>query len=261
MIHSSIFYLINVEELAHRLHSEPSWDWVASCIALLSLCIAIWALVASIKTLKSQKQTEKNTNPIITSSIQEFLLKEMIIKTFDGYLRLKAIKYVLDECDYTLYPSEEIIEDIKIDMNFVHIELFYSSPDVYRKMQGIIDLMKSYNTRLDILNQHLKNRTIDATFQSKSLERVIDRNIMIARVWSMLMTLVFQYDQSMKCTIFNNVLSCAQSDTPEYSYINESDFYISFYDSDDGREKILNYMNAYIVNTTRWIRDRLIQKH
>ena len=98
-----------IKEFAEWL-SLTDWDWIAVSVALFSLLVAYLSLVVAKRTLKSQRQTEQNTMPIINIGIQKFLLDEFILKLLDGHIRLTALWNVLEKENYSKYPSELILK-------------------------------------------------------------------------------------------------------------------------------------------------------
>lgn len=86
-----------IKEIANSLNVELSWDYVATIIAIISLALAGISLAYTILTLKSQRQTEANTTRIMKPEIQEFLLKEILLKVFDGYIRLSTLKRLYED--------------------------------------------------------------------------------------------------------------------------------------------------------------------
>ena len=105
--------MISIKEIAEYLELTI-WDWLAVLIALLSFFIACFSLYYAIKTLKSQRQTEKNTLPIINRDIQRFQLCDLIRKLLDGHMRLTALWHMLNKHAFKVYPTERILRLIKI---------------------------------------------------------------------------------------------------------------------------------------------------
>lgn len=101
------------------------WDWIAVAVSFCSLLVAVLSFIIARQTLKSQRQTEKNTMPIINVGIQELLLNELILKLLDGHIRITALWYLLNEKKYVFYPSEHILEKIHIPIDTIHVDLFY----------------------------------------------------------------------------------------------------------------------------------------
>lgn len=65
-------------EIASELGLDK-WDWFAIIISSVSLIIALVSVTIAVKTLSSQRKTEKNTQPIMNIEIQEFLLGQKLL--------------------------------------------------------------------------------------------------------------------------------------------------------------------------------------
>lgn len=252
-----------IETIAKFLHVTP-WDWIALCFALFSFCVAIWSLAIAKKTLRSQRQTEQNTMPIMTTSIQEFLLCEIIIKVLDGYLRLTALKHVLDEAKYSSYPSEEKLQDLKIASDSIHVDLYYNDVMKYRCLQGLNDMVKAYNTRIDVINNHLKEDKIPVAVLQNGMDRILCRNRRIASIWGMVMSIVYGYDDKKKQAIFDDIVNKSlpelEQQKIEASFYMSDDIYTKFCDTSEKREELLKFMNTLTLSLAEEFRAIMIPK-
>jgi len=222
------------------------WDWVAVSISFCSFCIAVTALIVAIKTLKSQKQTEKNTMPIITLSIQEFLLKEFIFKLLDGQIRIGALWHLLFAKNYSFYPSEQLLEKAKIPMDIFHIELFYNNADFYHCLNGLVDKTSEYNTNISVLNNHLKNLSISNDILNQEFDNIVRQNEKIADIWKKVMTIVYKYYNHKFSSVFDDILNSVEiEDNYSYRYYNEEDeVYLDFFDNKEYKDKMLYFMDS-----------------
>jgi hypothetical protein len=241
--------------------SLDSWDWIALSVALVSLVVAVASFIIARRTLKSQRQTEDNTMPIITMGIQQILLNEFILKMLDGHIRLTALWYILEKGNYSQYPSEYILNKILIPLDTIHIQLFYkplrqkgqnNDEDYsrYRLMQGLLDRIKEYNNGIYTLNIHLKDNTIKKEILNNEFYNVLSSNDRIADSWGKIMTLIFGYDTTKKSSIFdlflNTIKDESVSDDISFKYYRKDEVYASFFDDDLKRNKLLLFME----NTT-----------
>ena len=179
-----------VKEIAEYF-SLNIWDWIAVMIAFSSFVVASFSFYIAKKTLQSQVQTEKNTMPIITIKIQEFLFGNLVLKLLDAHVKLTALWHLLNDKDYTQYPSEHILEKLIIDKSIIHTELFYNQEDNYRDIEGYIELIENYNININVLNNHLKNEQIDKLVLYSEFLSVIRANTRMIVLWSKIMTLIF----------------------------------------------------------------------
>lgn len=235
-----------ITEFAKRWELSP-WDWLGAIIAFISLVIACIALFFSWKTLKSQKQTEQNTMPIINMDIQEFLFAQLILKLLDAYIKLVTLWHLLTEKKYNYYPSEHILAKLKIDTSVIHQELFYNNHDNYICIDGFIDEIKSYNVNLDVLNKHLQNSAISKDMLYSEFFSCINKNNRIADYWGKIMLLIFNYDNHQKSDLLRNIIiqfDSNQEENKDLRFFNEKeDVYMSFFDSEQEKMTFLSYLN------------------
>lgn len=246
---------------------DHSWDVAASIIALLSICIAIASFIIALKTLKSQIQTAKNTMPVITQEIQEVLLERMFRKIFDNYIALNALKQIVNQTNYLSYPSEDILRGLKIDDTYIHMELYYNTPSNYKVIHNLLYSIKSYNIKLDVFNEHLKENHISVDYYRKEMERVLKLNKIIAKGWSNVMESLYRYDNNKKwgnfMTILKQIIKSQEKNINQDQfkiYYSEDDFFANLIDIGQ-KEIILNCMNAYANLTMQGMTDRFIPKN
>lgn len=250
-----------IDDLANQ-YSLDKWDWVAVSIAFCSFCIAVTALVVAVKTLKSQRQTEKNTMPIITLQIQEFLLKEFVFKLLDGQIRVGALWHLLSAKNYSFYPSEQLLEKVKIPMDIFHIELFYNNADLYHCLNGLVDMTSEYNTNIGVLNNHLKNPSISSDIINQEFDTIVRQNEKIADTWKKVMTIVYGYNNHQLSSVFDNILNSVEiEDNYSYSYYDEEDeVYLNFCDNKVYKDKMLYLMDSRIKSLVSEYDTFLIKK-
>ena len=254
---------MDIDSIAQTLH-VTTWDWVAVCIALSSFIVAIMSIIIAIKTLHSQRQTEKNTMPIMNNNIQEMLLKEMIRDVFDGYLRMTAINLSLGEMNYNSYPTEEKILELKIPTNMLHIDLYYNEIDKYHCLKGLANMIQQYNLRIDLLYEKLKSVNIPSDFVKETMDNLLYRNAQIANTWWYVMTLMFRYSDKMKSLVFEDILQyweeCPNDDI-EYKYFNKNNVYLKFIKNSDIRNRFLAFMIYRTDSFKEEVKKRMIPKH
>ena len=238
--------MMSIKEIAEYLELNI-WDWMAVLIALLSFCIACLSLYYAIKTLKSQRQTEKNTLPIINLEIQRFQLCDLIRKLLDGHMRLTALWHMLNSHAFKVYPTERILRLIKIPQDTVHIELFYDNYVYYRCMQGLIDMLEDYNTSVDILESHLKDSRVDSDFLYNEFFHITNKNDSLADAWNKIMTIVYEYNEEEKSSLFNEYIESISDDIVseqhDMVYYKPSEVYSNFIIGDINKKKMLLFMD------------------
>lgn len=252
-----------IERIAQLLHVSE-WDWVAIIIALFSLGISIASMVYAKRTFKSQRQTEINTSPVIKPSIQEFLLREIFVKVFDGYMRLIVLKHIYDNVQYKSYVSEEKMTDLKIDANKIHVELFFSDEVKFRCIQGLYDLIYAFNNRIDVCVDHFKTINISTSLLENEISRLINKETNIIITWTKVMNIVYGYDDAQERRVLDNVVNRYDTikDNEELDQIlfDNNNIFSLFYDTQDQKEKITSFMNRYAAGVTTDFSSLLIDR-
>lgn len=146
------------------------YGWVAFFIALFSL-------IVSGVTLYAQWRTEDNTKKLNMGE-QKALLSDMIRHFYRNYVVSLSLRVKLEagrrgkkkSPNYTGYPSEEHIKKMMINLNDVHLNLFYKENERYQQMNKLYVMMRNYNIELDVICDHLKSQTIDYATKSRDLQ-------------------------------------------------------------------------------------------
>ena len=225
------------------------YDWIAVLIALLSLIIALSSFYVAFKTLKSQRQTEINTLPIINNDIQEFLLGDLITKLLDGHLRLTAMWYILNETNFKKYPSEHFLRLITIPQDNIYIELFYDNYHRYRTIQGLIELINEYNSIVEVLEEHLKRKSIEADIIYIEYYNLLNCNDRIALVWRKVMTILYNYSNTKICSLFSEFIKDIQPKDDEIiNYYKDEEVYSNFFDNETEQKRMLVFMDRKTNN-------------
>ncbi len=234
-----------IEDIANYLHLRV-WDWIAVLIALLSLVIASFSLFIAKGTLKSQRQTEKNTLPIINVDIQEFQFCELITRLLDGHMKMTAIWHLLHGKSFKFYVPERILRMCKIPLELVHIELFYNHYTNYRAVQGLIDMINDYNICIDMIEIQCKDIKIENETLSKEFFHLLYMNDMIANAWSKVMTIIFHYDYQKTASVFKKYVENISDEKMKKDFhpifYKQKEIYSDYFESDDEKRKMLIFM-------------------
>lgn len=130
--------LISIRDIALDLakrYGLDIWDWVAISITSATLIISFISLFIACRTLKSQRKTEKNTNPDITDNTQLKLLFQIYKSALNAYSFLFALHFQLEKAQYMVKPSNHIWNYIRMPLEYLHEELFYGNEDKLRYFQ------------------------------------------------------------------------------------------------------------------------------
>ncbi|MBO5613078.1 MAG: hypothetical protein J5905_01075 [Prevotella sp.] len=253
---------MNFKEFAVE-HGLNIWDWIAVSVSAGSMLIAVISLLVAYFTLRSQKQTERNTMPIINKDVQEFLLQELIYKLLDGQIRIGALWYLLYDKKFIYYPSEQILENFKVSTDTIHTELFYNNKSLYRCVQGLLNMTIEYNINISTLNDHLSNKMIDKDFLYREFKVILDQNERLADTWRKVMTCVYHYDDKKISSVFQWIVENTQNPPANYKkacFNEEDEIYLDFMTNKETKEKILYYMDSRAVGFINEYNNFLIKK-
>lgn len=250
-----------IDNLAHNWHLTE-WDWLALIVAIISLIVASVSLKIAQNTLKSQRQTEKNTTPIMSLPIQEFLLEEVMLKLFDGYMCFNALSDILKKYQYDAYLSGDGIVDGILPIDNIHCELYYQEKDNYRCLLGLREMMSTYNRRIVSLNNDLRNPIVSRKVLEYQLASLLDCNAEIAKTWGMVMHILFDYTEKQRHDVFSKVIETVsiddypKGDTMMYD---KNDCYVqSFSKEGEAQEKLIIFMSRYTASKAESYNDSMV---
>ena len=149
------------------------YGWVAFAIAFLSL-------IVTAVTLWAQMRTEKNTSKLSREE-QKALLSDMIRHLYRNYVVSLTLRVKLESGkrgktkddknnNYTGYPSEEHLKKMMVNLQDIHLNLFYKENDFHQLMNKLYVMLRNYNIEIDVICDHLKSQTIDYATKSRDLE-------------------------------------------------------------------------------------------
>lgn len=140
-------------------YALSTWDWIALLIAVISLIIAFISVIVATKTLISQKETQKNTQPVMTIEIQEFLIGQKLLGLLDSYIFLFALQFFLIKYNYRIKPSSHFWERIKVSLDDMEESLFYRDSTKYIAFNHLKSVLKDFNSNILGLQIVLNNKT------------------------------------------------------------------------------------------------------
>lgn len=120
------------------------WDYFAIFLAIVSIVIAI-------KTFKSQKKTETNTNYLVPSHLaQERFIQDLIGQSIGVLAMLYATKKVLKKYEYKRTISKAILNNYSLASDsFVPHELFYSKETSFVYYSRLLRGLEAYRYVID----------------------------------------------------------------------------------------------------------------
>lgn len=123
------------------------WDWIAILISIIAVVIAFF-------TLKSQLQTQKNTTPIVSKTVQFSLLSVLIDQIVKTLAINNALRSLCKQNSGNIAPEEYVLHWLCLDQSFVHEELFYSESRKFESAHILRQRIADYNYYVDTIIRH-----------------------------------------------------------------------------------------------------------
>ena len=219
---------------------------VSFSVSLLSLCVAVGTFI-------SQRKTEKNTKPLMTQKTHEFLLKMQQLRILDSYIKLTAIKRILVEHEFMMYPSDAIMVSTKIPLDTIHAEMFYNTPKVYQNLRGLYEKTEQYNIFTDDLINHLEKPSTESEIISSELIRLLARNESLCQGWYKFMSITYGHGHNGKKSFIedlaeesvdsDNKSTC--TDGGKGDFCSDKNKFINFIEDESKRKVLINYINGH----------------
>lgn len=169
----SVMLTANTDNVLHDIEKNTHFSLMPGKLAFIISVIALIAAVYSAwytwKTYTYQKQTEENTSRL-TKPEQRRLLTEMIRHLYRNMVVSYSIKVKMKAIGFGGYPSEEHLLKMMVNLNDIHLNLFYRSNKEHRMMNTLSVELRNYNIELDVICQHFKDPTIDKETKNRDLE-------------------------------------------------------------------------------------------
>lgn len=160
------------------------WDWVAVTVALLSLFVSSYNTWAQYKTMK-------NTATLDTKMVWSVMLGQYSKITQNSIL-LYAVRDALEKVDFISYPSEEILEQMKIEfLTLAQIPIMCMEGINYYRIQGMIDLVNIFNVQLSVTERHLMSKNISSSVKVGDLNQIIAMNWLLAQTLYKAMLVIY----------------------------------------------------------------------
>lgn len=185
------------------------WDWSAVVVSLCSVLIAIVSLCVAVKTLKSQKKTEKNTAPLIDVKIQLFLLNNSLRELYESFISITALFSALELTKYRVSPSKQFWDLVYIDTNNFHAELFYGDENRFRKMYYLMSYIKKFNNDVSDLRDRIANKNVDWNLKKEIILHICEDIGDLLQLWVKVYLVSFDLSKyEMLASIEQNFFNC-----------------------------------------------------
>lgn len=153
-------------------------DW--NCFGIFTFIVALASLIIGWITYNAQKKTEENTTKTQrnTSKLnleeQKSLLSDMIRHFYRNYVVSLALGIKLENekegNKYRCYPSEEHLLKMAVNLDDVHLNLFYQENRQHHLMNKLFVMLRNYNIELSVICDHLKSQKIDYATKVRDLQ-------------------------------------------------------------------------------------------
>lgn len=160
-------------EFAERF-GLSTWDWIALIITSLSLFIAVISLIIATKTLRSQKATQKNTQPIMNVSTLEFLVEQKLLCVLDAYIFLLSLQYLLSKNNYSVKPSSHFWQFTNIPLKELDESLFYFDNSKYVAFHHLRTVLEDFNVNILGLKEILSSTIAKKEDKELELSNIYD---------------------------------------------------------------------------------------
>lgn len=175
--------ILQVEHNTRQDWLKDDWNFYG----FFTFALAITAFIVSVmsyrytrKTYYSQTMTESNTSKLSREE-QKALLSDMIRHFYRNYVVSLTLRVKLEagkrnktkdgkNKHFTGYPSEEHLKKMMVNLNDIHLNLFYKEEESHQLMNKLYVMLRNYNLELDVICDHLKSQSIDYTTKSRDLD-------------------------------------------------------------------------------------------
>lgn len=152
---------------------KGGYDIGGIILSALAFITALVTLIFTIRTYKSQKQTQKNTTKVFTREKQYEVLVSISEKIIDNYIDAGTIKMYTGLMKLPAFPSNMLFTSQYIDFEGLHLELFYdlykennSTTYTYRfsgysRMSKLKNGIQHYNNIIKTIANQLQEKKID----------------------------------------------------------------------------------------------------
>lgn len=144
--------LHNINSLMETTANNTAFGWLPSGI---DLTIAGVALLFSIITWIAQKRTERNTSRMSLKE-QKLLMTDMIRHFYRNLVVCYTMKVKMEKEGFAMYPSEEHLLKLKVNLEDIHLNLFYKNNAQHNLMNDLYVKLRNYNIEIDVICEHFK---------------------------------------------------------------------------------------------------------
>lgn len=190
-------------EIASELGLDK-WDWFAIIISSVSLIIALISVTIAVKTLSSQRKTEKNTQPIMNVEIQEFLLGQKLLYLLDSYVFLFALHFMLEKTKYKTKPSPHFWDYVEINIEDLNESLFYNDNIKFICFHELVTAFQQFSSDMRNLRKVLEDPECPQEYKSIEIIHIYEDIGMIMSAYCKTLDNSFGMDKAKMSKFLND---------------------------------------------------------
>lgn len=251
----------NNTEITAQNTTKGSYEFATIAIASFAFLTAIITLCYTIRTYYSQKQTQKNTAPLISKDTQFLVFQNICGILVNNYFNSVLFKYVLVNNKNYIHISDLDLISFKIPLEEVHLELFYGPifklintdniklVDFSNKDSVFVvkNRLKDYNGYCSIIGSHFQTSSQNKKNLIKEIDKylIVESLDLISHIRRCLLNL-YDHNHNIKELLELNIKQAS------LYYNNIKDEYITKDDELFNKEwsAFHEFVNSYVVNFT-----------
>ncbi|MCR5181348.1 MAG: hypothetical protein K6C30_09100, partial [Bacteroidaceae bacterium] len=141
-------------------------------LSLVAIIIALITLWVTWVTYKAQIGTQSNTSRI-SETEQENYLVDLIRHFYRNLVVSKTIEIKMTRKQFQVYPSEEHLQKLKVNLSHIHLNLFFGQEESFRTMSNLYMKLENYNRELDIIQTHFCDPQLSPEVKKRDLETLL----------------------------------------------------------------------------------------
>lgn len=169
-------HLRMIQEFTQKTASNTAFSFwrEADFWEYLAIGLSFLAIVLAVVTAILQWKTERNTRMSLSMKTQvyESIFKLLLNDLYRIQCDIISLQIILIENDFRSYPTDRFLKNMMIKFDDSNLDSFLvvfnkedkgEAEEHYLKMREINRLIHNYNVNLEILMEHLKDSSVDAS--------------------------------------------------------------------------------------------------
>ena len=165
--------LHNISSMMETTANNTTFGWLPDGI---DLTIAGVALLFSFVTWLAQWRTERNTSRMSMKE-QKLLLTDMVRHFYRNLVVCYSMKVKMEKEDFKVYPSEEHLLKLKVNLDDIHLNLFYKKDEFHNLMNDLYVKLRNYNIEIDVICEHFKSKSLEIKEENRDPHEIKKRDL------------------------------------------------------------------------------------